>query len=145
VKDGTATPHIDALIVFRKNNKVAFLLRHNTRWMDGFYGLPGGKVEHGEAYSAAAVREAKEETGITMTPENLKHVLTMHRHSDDGDWVDVIFEAHDWVGEPINNEPNKHAELKWFLLTNLPQNIIPVTRYYLELVSQGKSYGEYGW
>lgn len=39
------TPYTAVYLVFRKNNKVAFVLRSNTDWMEGYYGLPAGKVE----------------------------------------------------------------------------------------------------
>jgi 8-oxo-dGTP diphosphatase len=34
---------------------------------DGYWELPGGRIEIGESASAAAVREVAEETGITIT------------------------------------------------------------------------------
>lgn len=39
-----------------------------NEWMDG-YGLPGGGVEPGEDWPAAAAREAREETGIAVEVE----------------------------------------------------------------------------
>lgn len=36
-----------------------------AEWMDG-YGLPGGGVEPGEGWAAAAAREAEEETGLAV-------------------------------------------------------------------------------
>jgi len=34
------------------------------------FGLPGGKVDDGETFEQAAVREMKEETGVTVSMEN---------------------------------------------------------------------------
>ena len=36
------------------------------------FGLPGGKVDPGETFEQAAVREMKEETGVDVTTENAK-------------------------------------------------------------------------
>jgi ADP-ribose pyrophosphatase YjhB (NUDIX family) len=145
MKHDTATPYIAAFIIFRKGGKIALLLRHNTGWMDNQYGLPAGKVEHNESFIQAAMREAKEETGAELELQNLKHVLTLHRHDNDMTWVDIIFEALDWQGELINAEPDKHSEINWFDPKALPKNTIPVTRYYLEMISKGQTYAEYGW
>ena len=145
MNDDTATPHIAAFTIFRKDDKIALLLRKNTPWMSGYYGLPAGKVEKGEAFIGAAIREAKEETGADLQPENLKHALTLHRKADNGTWVDVLFEVHDWQGKLINAEPHKHEELRWFALNDFPANTIPVTKYYFEQMALGHTYAEYGW
>ena len=85
----TANPYIASYAVLRKERTVAFVLRSNTSWMNNYYGLPAGKVEQDESYTAAAVREAKEEVGIDVAPDTLRHALTVHRKSRDGKfWVD---------------------------------------------------------
>jgi hypothetical protein len=67
-----------------------------------------------------------------------------HRHAED-DWVDVIFEATQWEGELYNAEPHMHSELVWLDTDNLPENVIPAVRFYLEQIKAGATYAEYGW
>lgn len=147
MKYDTATPFIASYVLVRRRGKIAFVLRSNTKWMNGYYGLPSGKVEQNEAYSQAAVREAREEIGIAVKQSGLRHVLTMHRQEGDEamTWVDVFFEAEDWQGEPYNAEPHVHSELSWFDLNNLPENVIPSVRFALERIAAGEHYCEYGW
>ena len=148
-KYNTATPYIASFVILKKNGKIAFVLRTHTGWMDGYYGLPSGKVEKGEAFTTAAIREAKEEVGATIQKEDLRYVLTMRRkHNGPGDateWVDVLFEVTKWEGEPYNAEPHKHGELVWLDPKNLPENMVPPIRFALEEISKGRQYTEYGW
>jgi ADP-ribose pyrophosphatase YjhB (NUDIX family) len=121
------------------------VLRSNTKWMDGHWGLLAGKVEWHESFTNAAVREAKEEGGVTIKPEDLKLKLIAQRHGDDSDWVDAIFEVTTWDGEAYNAEPHMHSELAWFDIDTIPENIIPAVKIYLQAIAEGKTYLEYGW
>lgn len=145
MKYDTATPYTASYVVLRKGDKVAFVLRSNTAWMNSHYGLPSGKVEVGESFRVAAIREGKEEVGVTIKPENLRPVLTVHRNDDDSYWVDQYFEVVDWEGEAHNAEPHMHSEVAWLDLNNLPDNIIPSVRRALEQITTGNSYFEEGW
>lgn len=145
----TARPYVAAFVIFRnKDGQVAFLLRENTNWMNGHYGLPAGKVEDEESIEAAAIREAKEEVGIDLRPENLEHKLSVYRiaHGEDrGTWLDVLFEAKGWEGELINAEPHVHSELAWFHPQELPKNTTPYIPFFFEQIAAGNRYAEYGW
>ncbi|MDL2363330.1 MAG: NUDIX domain-containing protein [Patescibacteria group bacterium] len=142
---GSAMPHIAAYVIFRKEGKVAFVMRANTSWMNGYYGLPSGKVENDETFTQAAIREAKEEVGVNINPEDLKCVLIAHRKSKDINWVDACFEASNWDGGLTNAEPHIHSELAWLDPNNLPENVIPSVRHYIGQISAGNSYTEFGW
>jgi ADP-ribose pyrophosphatase YjhB (NUDIX family) len=113
--------------------------------MNGHFGLPGGKVEKDENFIAATIREANEETGTKLKPEDLKLILTGQRKHPDSNWVDVVFEAQSWSGEPFNAEPDIHGELVWLDPDHLPDNMVPYTRIYIEQIQAGNNYVEYGW
>jgi 8-oxo-dGTP diphosphatase len=144
-KYDTATPFLAAYILLRDGNKIPLVLRSNTRWMDGYYGLLSGKVEWGESFTAAAIREAREEGGVTIKPEHLKLKLIVQRHSDDSDWVDAIFEASQWEGEVYNAEPQVHSELSWHDIDNIPENTLPDIQRFLQAIAEGKQYIELDW
>lgn len=143
----TATPYIASYVLLEKDGKIAFVLRSGTDWMNDYYGLPSGKVEHDEPFLEAAVREAKEEVGVDINIEDLEPVLTVHRKASDSApyWVDMFFKAKKWQGEPFNAEPHVHSELAWLDPKNLPENVIPSVKDALEHIEAGKIYAEYGW
>ncbi len=149
IKDlwGSSRPYAACFVVLRRGNSVAFVLRSNTEWMNGYYSLPAGKIEKGEGAVTGAVREALEEVGVTIDKKHLSHAMTIHRKADyeDMEWIDIYFEVSEWQGEPYNAEPNVHDELVWLDLDQLPENVVPVVRDALQQIKAGNSYSEYGW
>ena len=141
----TAAPYVAAFVIVKKDNMIAFVLRKNCGWMNGYYGLPSGKVERNEPSSVGALREAKEEIGIDVDEADLRYLHTVHRRSEDSDWLDIYFEAMQWRGEVINAEPHMHSELAWLDPRNLPNNVIPAVACAIAEIEAGNLYSEYGW
>ena len=146
-----ARPYCACFVILRRDNKIAMVLRKNTGYMDGYYGLPAGKSEWFEPFSIGAMREAKEEAGVDIKKTDLKFLHMVHRHGEDRftkkfmDWVDVYFEADQWNGEPYNAEEHKSERLDWIDLDDLPENIVPPQLEALINISKGEFYSEYGW
>ena len=133
-------------IILRQENKVVFLKRTNTDFMNGKYTLPAGHVEGLETYREAAVRETAEEVGVAIKEDDLQHVHTMERHCGDHVRIDVFFEAQKWRGEPVNNEPDMHGELAWFDAEALPNDMLmDFQASALSSIAQGETYSEFGW
>lgn len=131
-----------AYILLRRGNEVLMMRRANTEYRNGWYCLPAGHVEPGEQAHLAAVREAQEETGVTIDPADLRLVHVLHRVADEGGYerIDLIFVASKWQGEPRNMEPEKCDDLSWFSLDNLPEQTIPNVRAMLDCISSGVYY-----
>ncbi len=142
--NGTSTiPGICVLV--RSGSKLLCVLREHTGFMDGFWGLPGGHVEPDESFSQAACREALEEVGLTIRPEDLTYKLTVHRKAAHDVRVDVYFEVTTWTGESTNTEPERHAKISWFDENNLPANLCDYMTAGLAAIKHNKSYTEFGW
>lgn len=134
-------------VIFKKNNKVLLLIRSNTGYYDGHYSLPAGHFEGNETAKDVAVREVKEEVGLDVEPNDLILVHVSHRKSSipiNHERIDLFFVTTVWKGDPVNNEPHKHGEIKWFALNNLPKNIVPEVKQALEMFTKGKLYSEIG-
>lgn len=133
-------------VLIRKDDDLLFVKRANTGFMDGMHSLPAGRVEPGEPYTVAAAREAFEEVGIQLSPDDIAFMYIQHRRADDGAiWTDVFFDAGDWHGEPVNAEPEKHSDIGWINSTDLSDAIMPFQKHALERIAEGKIYGEWGW
>lgn len=129
-------------LVLRDADKVLLSLRKGTGWKDGWFSLVAGHVEAGESVEAAMIREAHEEAGIAVSPQNLRHVFTMHRMGADfkDDYIDIFFECESWAGELRNAEPEKCGGLEWVSITNVPENTLGYVTYVLENYPKGLSY-----
>jgi len=67
-------PTVD--IIIEIGNKIVLIERNNP---PHGWALPGGFVDYGESYEQAAVREAKEETGL-----DIRNLRQFHTYSDPG-------------------------------------------------------------
>ena len=127
-----------------RDDRVLLLRRCNTGYEDGNYSVVAGHLDGGEEVTAAAVREAREEAGVRLSPDDLRVVGVMHRRSDD-ERIDFFLAATAWTGEIANAEPHKCDELAWFPLDDLPGNVVPYIRRALENYRRGVWFDSFGW
>ncbi|MGW7692386.1 methyltransferase domain-containing protein [Streptomyces asiaticus] len=134
---------VDVHLILRRGGDVLLARRANTGYADGLLHAPSGHVEDGEDVRAAMVREAAEEIGISLGPDEVRVVLVLQHKAPTGDartgW---FFEAE--VGErggggrePVNREPEKCSELGWFPLDALPDDMVAYCRAGLEAYRAG--------
>ena len=101
---------------------------------NGMWCIPGGSIEFGESLEEALKREVKEETSLSIfNPElfNIEsNVHVIYPNGDEVYYTDVVFVVKDFVGELTPD--NESTDLRWFPITNLPENIVPMQKIYLE-------------
>ena len=81
---------VDTVIIY--HGKIVLIRRKNPPYQDHF-AIPGGFVEVGETVEAAAVREAKEETGLDVRLMKLLGVYSDPSRDPRGHTVSVCFLA----------------------------------------------------
>jgi ADP-ribose pyrophosphatase YjhB (NUDIX family) len=134
-----------SFLVLIKGNKILLLRRFNTGHMDGNYSMVAGHLEGNETFIQAAIREAKEEAGIDIKPEDLEVAHVMHRKCPDEERIDLFIKARKWKGEPKNLEPHKCDDLRWFKIERLPINTIPYVKHAIGCIRNRIFYSEFGW
>ncbi len=107
----------------------------------GYWIGPGGHVEADEDALSAAIREIKEETGVTLMSENVTlKVLAFHHHLDRKEvWMEYLFRAEIPSSQPIHS--TDEGETKWIAIDELMtlDNIFPPSQYYLEHILDKQS------
>lgn len=132
------------LLLRNAGDLVLFGRRQNTGFEDGAWHVPAGHLEAGESVIQALIREAKEEVGVTITPQDVEFAHIMHSSSSGGRAA-FFFHVRDWDGEPENREPEKCSELGWFSLDALPGHLIDYCRVALQHIVAGDPFSVYGW
>lgn len=129
-----------------REGKILLLKRANTGYADGKYQMPSGSIEPQEYASEAAIREAKEEVGVDIRPEDLEFIHVSHRLAPSGgnDWIDFFFRTERWEGEPVNAEPHKCDGLLWASIDDLPEDTVEVVKEAVAYVRKNLALSEIG-
>ena len=131
-------------LFFIRNGEILLLRRANTGYQDGKFSVVAGHLDGNETVKQAAIREAHEEVGVKLQPEDLSVVQVMHRRSQD-ERIDWFLAAKDWDGDIQNREPERCDLLAWHSLEELPDNIIPYVAHAINNYLAGVWFDSFGW
>ncbi len=113
------------VVVFSENKRKVLL--HKRRDFR-IWTVPGGGIEPGETWEAAAVREAYEETGYHIVIDRLVGEY-WRRHRGGG--LTYVGLGHIVSGEPIEHGAET-LEVRWFPCAVLPPRLSPFARIYIQ-------------
>ena len=126
-------------IILINDNKILLQKRKGSKLWTGYYALPAGHIDEGETQYDALVREAKEELGIEINPNDIINnyvVLRRNFFEIDGKilepYIDYYFEIKKYNGVPKIIEEDKCDELLWADVNNLPEPFINYEGVFLE-------------
>jgi len=131
--------HAAVYLILEKDNLILLMRRFNSGWNDGKYTLPAGHVDGNETMADCMVREAKEETGIIINPNDLNVVHIVHQFSN-SEYIDFYLTAKKWSGEPKIMESNKCDDMQWFPLDNLPKDLLVNVKWPLSISKTKKPF-----
>lgn len=84
------------------------------------WAIPGGFVDYGETVEAAAIREAREETGMELADLRQFHAYSDPKRDPRGHTVSVVFTA---VGKGIAQAGDDAKNLRIFPADSLPEDL----------------------
>jgi len=129
----------DGMVLLGKRNddpgKAGSLLDGQGTWT-----LPGGKMEFGESFEHAACREVAEETGIRVSPEDMRLMSVSNEIASRAQFVCLGLLAERFEGQVQTMERDEITEWRWFPLTALPTPLFPASRHMIENYLAGKFY-----
>ena len=117
------------LIIKNEDGQVLLQRRQGTKLWPGFLALPAGHIDEGENAFEAAIREASEELGITISETDIIDTFVVNRKNKSlPPYYDVYFELKCYEGTITIKEPEKCSELVWSNIDDLPADIIDFER-----------------
>ena len=112
-------PSIGVDIAIIRDSRIVLIKREDFEvWC-----LPGGAVEDGESLAQAAIREAREETGLEVRLTQLVGVYS-HSRWHDGSAHLALFAA--WpIGGALRRSEDETVDIGYFDRADLPQPLVP--------------------
>lgn len=105
-----------------KGNYVMHKRGDNCRDEQGRWDFGGGGLKFGEGLVDGVKREVQEEYGACPVEIDFLDHNELHREHDGAPthWVQFLYRVLVNRDEVVNNEPDKHQEMQWVRLDNLP-------------------------
>jgi 8-oxo-dGTP diphosphatase len=124
------------LLFIRQGNQILLAMKKRGHGAGKWNGV-GGKVEEGESYRAAAVRECQEEIGVApIAPLRVGHIRFFDPDDPSFEHDCYIFVALDWDGEPRETDEMRP---QWFDINKLPyQDMWPDDELWLPHLLNGE-------
>jgi 8-oxo-dGTP pyrophosphatase MutT (NUDIX family) len=126
-----------------RGRDLLLLRRARTGYLDGFYALPGGHVQRGEGIVECAIRELREETGISAAAQQLRPSAVLPYLSGDQQGIDFIMQCRSFTGDPRLAEPDRFDEIGWWDIGALPERTVPYVAPALALIARGDWFLEF--
>lgn len=130
-----------AALLIRDSEGTILLAERRSGKQRGWMNCPGGHLEWGETFEQCAVREAKEEAGITIEKCEFLTAANGLALDEDHHYVMIYMLATKWHGDPRQME-DANGPWTWYELPGPERKMLPTTlyaicKYYERMASRG--------
>ncbi|MFE5513879.1 phosphotransferase [Streptomyces sp. NPDC056529] len=132
--------HLIAVRDGEEGPEVLLSRRAGTVYAAGHWHFPSGHVDGPfEDAVTALAREAYEETGLVVEPDDVRAAVTVHHRAPakGGARVGFFFEVRRWSGTPEVREPAVCDAVDWFAFDALPEPMVAYCRAGLDAYRAG--------
>lgn len=141
----TLTPDnvfIGCCVIVQNEQGHILLAKRKNGYKEGYFGLPGGRVEGNELLTDCALRELREETDLAAI--HLQYLGVVREWQTDfptgapNSFIHFVFLCKEWEGNPTTKEPDKAELWEWYSLDNLPDPVLPGHFAGLKILQSGE-------
>ncbi|MBI5620840.1 NUDIX domain-containing protein [Candidatus Gottesmanbacteria bacterium] len=134
------SPTVGIVLIVVRDNKLLIGMRREEHGF-GKLSVPGGHLEFGESIEACALRELKEETGMTAKRKDVSVITLSNQPVPGAHYVNIGVLIKNPVGTPQETAPEEHGDWQWVNWDTLSKldvydMVLPTIRKY----QQGKFY-----
>jgi 8-oxo-dGTP diphosphatase len=133
IQPGRDFPGVGVGLIIRRHDGRILMYRRLTAPESGSWSIVGGKIDKMEEAAGAARREAEEETGLAIGRVRFAGVVEGILPEEDQHWISLIYATEDFAGEARLVEPDKHSDIRWADIEDLPQPLSIFARKALDL------------
>jgi 8-oxo-dGTP diphosphatase len=113
-------PRVGVALILEKDGQVLLVRRQGAHGA-GTWATPGGHLDFGESPAECAVREMKEEVGITAFDPVFLAITNDVFEKEGKHYITIWMKTEKFQGEPTIASRREVAELGWFSWLELPK------------------------
>jgi 8-oxo-dGTP diphosphatase len=141
---------VGLFLLLIQNNQILLLRRYRTGIEDGMYVVPMGGHDGKIPVTDTLIREAEEEAGIRLKPEDVTFCHVMHRlqhmlNELSFEQIDLYFKAESYEGIIENRESDKCDDLQFYPLDALPDTMSPCVLQAIQCTQNKQFFSTFGW
>ena len=114
---------VSALVLLDQDKRILISERPQSKFMQGFWEFPGGKLEKGENPEICLIREIKEEIGVDLENFCFSPLIFTLNEYENFNVLLLLYICREWEGIV---SPKENQNIKWVFVNKLFDcNLLP--------------------